>query len=63
MDDLVYIPYNQALKLKYKLCNTIDPISLKDIDDSLCLMMIIWDGNSKAIGKKKDSTWQQEWGH
>ena len=31
---LVYIKYNRALKRRYNERNTIDPISLKDIDDS-----------------------------
>ena len=33
-NDLVYINYNRALKRRYNDRNTIDPISLKDIDDS-----------------------------
>ena len=35
LNDLVYIKYNRALKRRYNECNTIDPISLKDIDDSI----------------------------
>ncbi|XP_075673513.1 uncharacterized protein LOC142642941 isoform X3 [Castanea sativa] len=34
MVDLVYIEYNRALNMRYNLRDTIDPISLKDIDDS-----------------------------
>ena len=34
MNDLVYIKYNRALKRRYNLRDTIDPISLKDVDDS-----------------------------
>ncbi|RVW92379.1 hypothetical protein CK203_032455 [Vitis vinifera] len=34
LNDLVYIKYNRALKRRYNERNTIDPISLKDIDDS-----------------------------
>ncbi|RVW28778.1 Transposon Ty3-G Gag-Pol polyprotein [Vitis vinifera] len=34
LNDLVYIKYNRALKKRYNERNTIDPISLKDIDDS-----------------------------
>ncbi|RVW73771.1 hypothetical protein CK203_057624 [Vitis vinifera] len=34
LNDLVYIKYNRALKRRYNELNTIDPISLKDIDDS-----------------------------
>ena len=34
MNDLVYIKYNKALKRRYNLRDTIDPISLKDVDDS-----------------------------
>ncbi|KAF3970147.1 hypothetical protein CMV_006128 [Castanea mollissima] len=34
MVDLVYIEYNRALNRRYNLRDTIDPISLKDIDDS-----------------------------
>ena len=33
LNDLVYIKYNRALKRRYNERNTIDPISLKDIDD------------------------------
>ncbi|KAM3737671.1 hypothetical protein ACB098_09G074200 [Castanea mollissima] len=33
VNDLVYIKYNRALKRRYNLCDTIDPISLKDVDD------------------------------
>ncbi|KAL6338093.1 hypothetical protein AAG906_010661 [Vitis piasezkii] len=34
LNDLVYIKYNRALKRRYNERNTIDPIYLKDIDDS-----------------------------
>ncbi|RVW40354.1 hypothetical protein CK203_092457 [Vitis vinifera] len=34
LNDSVYIKYNRALKRRYNERNTIDPISLKDIDDS-----------------------------
>ncbi|KAM3754067.1 hypothetical protein ACB098_03G139600 [Castanea mollissima] len=34
VNDLVYIKYNRAMKRRYNLCDTIDPISLKDVDDS-----------------------------
>ena len=34
MNDLLYIKYNRALKWRYNLRDTIDPISLKDMDDS-----------------------------
>ena len=44
LNDLVYIKYNRALKRRYNECNTIDPISLKDIDDS----------NEWLIGKMED---------
>ncbi|RVW88405.1 hypothetical protein CK203_040914 [Vitis vinifera] len=43
-NDLVYIKYNQALKRRYNERNTIDPISLKDIDDI----------NEWLIGRMKD---------
>nr|CAN83296.1 hypothetical protein VITISV_008290 [Vitis vinifera] len=44
LNDLVYIKYNRALKRRYNERNTIDPISLKDIDDS----------NEWLIGKMED---------
>eukprot|EP00261_Vitis_vinifera_P040221 XP_019081464.1 PREDICTED: uncharacterized protein LOC104882034 [Vitis vinifera] len=44
LNDLVYIKYNRALKRKYNERNTIDPISLKDIDDS----------NEWLIGRMED---------
>ena len=44
LNDLVYIKYNRALKRRYNECNTIDPISLKDIGDS----------NEWLIGRMKD---------
>ena len=44
LNDLVYIKYNQALKRRYNERNTIDPISLKDIDDS----------NEWLIGRMED---------
>lgn len=34
MNDLVYIKYNRALKRRYNLRDTIDPISWKDVDYS-----------------------------
>ncbi|KAL4653643.1 hypothetical protein ACB092_01G319700 [Castanea dentata] len=34
MNDLVFIKYNRALKRRYNFRDTIDPISLKDVDDS-----------------------------
>ena len=33
-NDLVYIKYNRTLMKRYNKCHTIDPISLKDINDS-----------------------------
>ncbi|GAV80559.1 LOW QUALITY PROTEIN: DUF659 domain-containing protein/Dimer_Tnp_hAT domain-containing protein, partial [Cephalotus follicularis] len=33
LSDLVYIKYNRALKRRYKIRDTVDPISLKDMDD------------------------------
>ena len=44
LNDLVYIKYNQALKRRYNECNTIGPISLKDIDDN----------NEWLIGRMED---------
>ena len=44
LNDLVYIKYNQALKRRYNERNTIDRISLKDIDDS----------NEWLIGRMED---------
>ena len=44
LNDLVYIKYNRALKRRYNKRNTIDPISLKDIDDS----------NEWLIGRMED---------
>ncbi|RVW37984.1 hypothetical protein CK203_084186 [Vitis vinifera] len=44
LNDLVYIKYNRALKRRYNERNTIDPISLKDIDDS----------NEWLIGRMED---------
>lgn len=34
LNDLVYVKYNRALRRRYDSRDTIDPISLKDIDDS-----------------------------
>ncbi|KAM7466519.1 hypothetical protein LguiB_014081 [Lonicera macranthoides] len=34
LNDLVFAKYNRALKHKYKLRDTIDPVALDDIDDS-----------------------------
>ena len=34
LNDLVYIKYNRTLMKRYTECYTIDPIILKDIDDS-----------------------------
>nr|CAN68338.1 hypothetical protein VITISV_025979 [Vitis vinifera] len=44
LNDLVYIKYNRALKRRYNERNTIDPISLKDIDDN----------NEWLIGRMED---------
>ncbi|KAJ9688880.1 hypothetical protein PVL29_014498 [Vitis rotundifolia] len=44
LNDLVYIKYNRALKRRYNERNTIDPISLKAIDDS----------NEWLIGRMED---------
>ncbi|RVW36765.1 hypothetical protein CK203_101561 [Vitis vinifera] len=44
LNDLVYIKYNRALKRRYNARNTIDPISLKDINDS----------NEWLIGRMED---------
>ena len=34
LNDLVFVKYNKALRRRYDSRDTIDPISLKDIDDS-----------------------------
>ena len=34
LNDLVFVKYNRVLRRRYNRCDTIDPISLKDIDDS-----------------------------
>ncbi|KAJ9682088.1 hypothetical protein PVL29_018125 [Vitis rotundifolia] len=44
LNDLVYVKYNRALKRRYNERSTIDPISLKDIDDS----------NEWLIGRMED---------
>ena len=44
LNDLVYIKYNRALKRRYNERNTIDPFSLKDIDDN----------NECLIGRMED---------
>ena len=44
LNDLVYIKYNRALKRRYDEGNSIDLISLKDIDDS----------NEWLIGRMKE---------
>ena len=44
LNDLIYIKYNQALKRRYNERNSIDPISLKDIDDN----------NEWLIGRMED---------
>ena len=44
LNDLVYIKCNQALKRRYNERDTIDPIFLKDIDDT----------NEWLIGKMED---------
>ncbi|RVX13459.1 hypothetical protein CK203_021020 [Vitis vinifera] len=41
LNDLVYIKYNRALKRRYDEGNSIDPISLKDIDDSNEWVMLL----------------------
>lgn len=38
-NDYVFVKYNQALKQQYKLHDTIDPISLKEIDDGNVWLM------------------------
>ncbi|KAL4638941.1 hypothetical protein ACB092_03G182200 [Castanea dentata] len=44
VNDLVYIKYNRAMKRRYNLCDTIDPFSLKDVDD----------GNEWLIGRVEE---------
>ena len=44
LNDLVYIKYNRTLMKRYTECHTIDPIILKDIDDS----------NEWLIGRMED---------
>ncbi|KAK2641149.1 hypothetical protein Ddye_022912 [Dipteronia dyeriana] len=34
LNDLVFVKYNRALQSRYNLRDTIDPITLRDIDDS-----------------------------
>ncbi|XP_059638415.1 uncharacterized protein LOC132280296 [Cornus florida] len=34
LNDLVFIKYNRALRRRYNMCNTLDPILLDDIDES-----------------------------
>ena len=44
LNDLVYIKYNQALKKRYNERDTIDPIILKEIDES----------NERLVGRMDD---------
>ena len=46
LNDLVYVKYNRALKRRYDARDRIDPISLKDIDDSNEWLMGKMEGES-----------------
>lgn len=50
LNDLVFIKYNRALKRRYNIRDTIDPISLKDIDDS----------NEWLVGRMDDDSGEED---
>ncbi|RVW69218.1 hypothetical protein CK203_060811 [Vitis vinifera] len=54
LNDLVYIKYNRALKKRYNERNTIDPISLKDIDDNNECLIGIMEYEDSHGGAQKD---------
>ena len=54
LNDLVYIKYNRALKRRYNEHNTIDPISLKDIDDNNECLIGIMEYEDSHGGAQKD---------
>ena len=60
MNDLVYVKYNQQLKEQYNRRDTIDAISLKDIDDNNEWLIGRMDGNSDdeelVFGEEDDLT-------
>ncbi|KAJ7977288.1 HAT transposon superfamily protein [Quillaja saponaria] len=58
LSDLVYIKYNRALMRRYKLREKIDPISLKDIDDSnKWLIGRIEEEQNDLVYSDDDLTW------
>ncbi|TYK04089.1 uncharacterized protein E5676_scaffold2119G00230 [Cucumis melo var. makuwa] len=50
LNDLVFIKYNRALKRRYNLRDIVDPISLRDIDDS----------NEWLIGRLDDDSEEED---
>ncbi|XP_042437047.1 uncharacterized protein LOC122023012 [Zingiber officinale] len=62
LNDLVFVKYNRALKLRYDARDKIDPISLTDIDDSNEWLMGRMDGESdneedELVFEGDDLTW------
>ncbi|XP_042466041.1 uncharacterized protein LOC122048553 [Zingiber officinale] len=57
LNDLVFVKYNRALKLRYDARDKIDPISLTDIDDSLQDMT----GCETVRVSEFLHLWQSEW--
>ncbi|KAL6543367.1 hypothetical protein OROHE_010887 [Orobanche hederae] len=47
LNDLVYVKYNRALKRRYEARDRIDPITLKDIDDSNEWLTGVVDGENQ----------------
>ncbi|KAL8487940.1 hypothetical protein ACS0TY_024288 [Phlomoides rotata] len=52
MNDLVFVKYNRVLKCRYDARVHIDPISLKDIDETMGVDEPTYDTRSKAKGGK-----------
>ncbi|KAF8388542.1 hypothetical protein HHK36_027217 [Tetracentron sinense] len=55
LNDLVYVQYNQKLVELFKARNSLDPITLRDIDD--CNEWLI--GSMQLVHKVDDLTWDQ----
>ncbi|VFQ82614.1 unnamed protein product [Cuscuta campestris] len=60
LNDLVYVKYNRALQRRYNARDSIDPISLSDIDDSNEWLTGEMDGEENdLVFEGEDLTWTQ----
>lgn len=60
LNDLVYVRYNRALRRRYKLHDTINPISMSEIDDSNEWLIGRMNEDDDDEREDEDNVWEDD---